>query len=177
MASKKADERIESKKKKQQQLIIAGVLGGLVLLVLIAGFTLLKGGQATGSQAQFNASQLDAAGQNVVIPLAAITDTSFHFYAFNSSGTTIKYFVVKDASGNIHTAFDACDVCYRAKKGYHQSGNFAQCNNCGRTFSIGDIGTKNTEGGCWPGYLPSTVQGDSIIIKKSDLESGKYRFA
>lgn len=176
MAGKKADERLGDKKKKQQMMIF-GVLGGLgLLIVLAAGFVLLNGGQAAGNPAVFNASPMDADGQNVAIPASDIGDTAFHFYSYNSGGTEIKYFVVKDKNGELHTAFDACDVCYRAQKGYMQAGDYAKCNNCGKSFSISDIGTKNKAGGCWPGYLPHQIRGDSIVIKTSDLEGGKYRF-
>ncbi len=52
----------------------------------------------------------------------------------------------------------------------------AVCNNCGKTFAVVDIGTRNTAGGCWPGYLPHEIQGDNIVLKNSDPGSGKYRF-
>lgn len=177
MAGKSADERIEARKKQQKTMIggIAAVV--IIILVLAAGFILLKGGPGGGSTVTYSQSQTDPGGQNVLIPLADVTDTAFHFYSYNSSGTAINYFVVKDASGSIHTAFDACDVCFRAKKGYSQAGDNAQCNNCGKTFAVADIGTKNTAGGCWPSYLPHEIQGDNIVIKSSDLAGGKYLFA
>jgi uncharacterized membrane protein len=174
---KKAQERLEEKKKQQKKTLYTGVAGVLVLIVLAAGYTLLSGGgQGANDPALYNQSGTDTSGQNVVIPLSDITDTNFHFYSYDSGGVGIKYFVVKDASGNIHTAFDACDVCYAAKKGYRQVGDVAKCNNCGKTFAVIDIGTKNTAGGCWPGYLPHTIEGENIVIKSIDLETGKYRF-
>lgn len=174
MAGKKVKERLEEKKKRQNMLII-GVLAVLALIILASGYILLNGGQNV-NPATYNESRLDAGGQNVLIPLSNITDNLFHFYSYDSGGTAIKYFVVKDEGGNIHAAFDACDVCYRSKKGYRQSGDYAKCNNCGRTFSVYDIGTKNTGGGCWPGYLSQEVQSGNIVIKKSDLEGGKHYF-
>jgi len=55
---------------------------------------------------------------------------------------------VKDKFGTVHVAFDACDVCYEAKKGYKQNGDVMLCLNCGKTFSITSIGIDNTVGGC-----------------------------
>jgi uncharacterized membrane protein len=98
------------------------------------------------------------------------------FYEYDSGGTGLKYFAVLGSDGNVHLAFDACNVCYEAKKGYEQSGDKARCRNCGKTFSIYDIGDKNTAGGCWPAYLPHTLSGDGVAIKTSDLETGKYLF-
>ena len=37
--------------------------------------------------------------------------------------------------------------------------------------------SKNVRGGgCWHGYLESSVGGDYPVIAKSDLEAGRYRF-
>ena len=89
----------------------------------------------------------------------------------------IQFFAVKASDGSIKTAFDACDVCYGSKKGYRQEGNQMVCNNCGNKYPIDGIGTKNKAGGgCWPGYLPNEIQGNSLVIKNSDLKAGKYRF-
>jgi hypothetical protein len=41
---------------------------------------------------------------------------------------------MKSADGVIRAAYDACDVCYRERKGYHQEGDDMVCNNCGRHF-------------------------------------------
>jgi len=68
----------------------------------------------------------------------------------------VKYFVVEAEDGSVKTAFDACDVCYRSRKGYRQEGDDMICNNCGNHYPISGLGTKNLRGGgCWPGYLPN----------------------
>src|SRR4030042_6897121 len=71
----------------------------------------------------------------VRIPLSDI-DTTATFYSYDSDGVTVRYFAVKDAQGTAHVAFDACDVCYEAKKGYKQVGTEMQCLNCGKQFTI-----------------------------------------
>lgn len=115
-------------------------------------------------------------GEYVKIPLSEISSTA-QFQEYNSNGANIEFFVVKAKDGSIKTAFNACDVCYRSRKGYRQQGDDMICNNCGNYYPISGLGTKNLKGGgCWPGYLPSKIEGDNLIIKKSDLESGKYRF-
>ena len=111
------------------------------------------------------------------IPLSEITSTAkWYEYEYYSGGNKIKFFAVKASDGTIKTAFDACDVCYYAKKGYRQEGDYMVCNNCGNRYPIAGLGIKNkTPGGCWPGYLPSIAEGDNILIKKSDLESNRWR--
>ncbi|MBT7238204.1 DUF2318 domain-containing protein [Candidatus Woesearchaeota archaeon] len=108
----------------------------------------------------------------IKIPLKEISNQA----KFYNEGK-IKYFVVKASDGFIKTAFDACDVCYSSHKGYRQEGNIMICNNCGNSYPIDGLGTENKRGGgCWPGYLPSQVEGEYLIIKKTDINSGSYRF-
>ena len=83
---------------------------------------------------------------------------------------------MKDKQGNVHVAFDACDVCYEAKKGYRQNGDVMHCINCGKEFSITSIGVENTVGGCWPSFLPMNSDGNDVVIKIADLESKSYMF-
>lgn len=148
---------------KKNVLIGVGVLVVVVLFLLFVRPGIV--GKAIGSSEN-----------TVSIPLSEISANA-KWYEYDSSGTTIKFFVVKSADGSIKTAFDACDVCYGAKKGYSQQGDLMVCNNCGNKYPISGLGTENTRGGgCWPGYLPSKIRGDSIIIKKSDIEKGEYRF-
>jgi uncharacterized membrane protein len=108
--------------------------------------------------------------------LVSDLSTTAKFFSYDSGGTTIRYFAVKDQQGNVHVAMDACDVCYEAKKGYKQDGTAMQCLNCGRTFAITSIGSANTEGGCWPSYLPMNNDGNTVVIKIADLEAKKYMF-
>jgi hypothetical protein len=87
----------------------------------------------------------------------------------------IEYFIVEATGGVIKVAFNACDVCYSNYLGYSQVGVEMKCNNCGNQYAINQLGTSGT-GGCWPGYLPHTVVGDSIVINHTDLMAGAYYF-
>ncbi|MCJ7572573.1 MAG: DUF2318 domain-containing protein [Candidatus Thermoplasmatota archaeon] len=112
----------------------------------------------------------------IFIPVSNLSTTA-KFYSFESEGVTIRYFAVKDASGNVHIAFDACDVCYEAKKGYRQNGDVMHCINCGKEFPITSIGTDNTDGGCWPSYLPMRIDENTVVIKIADLVAKQYMFS
>ncbi len=96
-------------------------------------------------------------------------------YSYNVNGKEVNYFVVKGSDGEIRTAFDACDIC-GGSKGYRQEGNDMVCNNCERAFNIDSIGTANMGGGCWPSYLTHEIKGEYILISKSELEQGAFRF-
>ncbi len=109
------------------------------------------------------------------IPLSDIGDKA-SFYSFNADGVDVKYFAVKGSDGDVHVAFDACDVCYNSKKGYQHVGSNMKCINCGNIYSVNSLGTENTAGGCWPSYLPMRIDEDYVIIGKSDLEQKKWMF-
>jgi uncharacterized membrane protein len=99
------------------------------------------------------------------------------YYDYEGETATIRYFAVLDVDGGPHVAFDACDACYPADKGYSQNGDEMQCNNCGNRYGIDDLGTANTSGGgCWPGYLPFTETDAELLILVTDLEAGSYYF-
>lgn len=111
----------------------------------------------------------------VTVPLAKLADNKAHFYKLEDSGKQIAFFLVKAPDGSIKSAFDACDACYREKKGYEQQGDKMNCKNCNQKFAINRLG-PNTSGGCNPGYLPHQVTGNSITIKSSDLKDGARYF-
>src|SRR3990167_6829294 len=142
------------------------LIGVGILAVVFIYFFFIRGGSVTGGA-------IIEDSDSIKIPLSEISKKA-EFYDYKG----IEYFVVKSDSGGVKTAFNACDVCYNAKKGYRQEGNDMVCNNCGNHYPISGLGTRNLRGGgCWPGYLPSSVEGDYLSIKKSDLESGRYRFS
>jgi len=102
--------------------------------------------------------------------------TSAKFYGYNSYGVNMRYFAVLGAGGEVHVALDACDVCYAEKKGYRQVGDVMKCNNCGKEFAIGSIGTENMAGGCWPSYVPVALSGGDALMQLSDLDAKSYMF-
>lgn len=93
-----------------------------------------------------------------------------HFMYKHSPSEWVRFFVVKSSDGIIRAAFDACDVCWRQKKGYTQRGNFMVCINCGLKFRSDKV--NEVKGGCNPSPLKRTIQGDRLIISQQDVLSG-----
>lgn len=172
---KAAQERLKAKKEKQKKIFF-GVLAAVVLAMIVVGIVLMNVGGGGNDDVDYRESQVDANNENVVITISEVDDGTFHYYSYDKGATEIKYFIVLSEDGEIHTAFDACDVCYHSKKGYSQAGDEATCNNCGLSYPVDDLGTKNTGGGCWPGMLLRTVESGKIYIKITDLEAGEYYF-
>ena len=150
-------------------------IAAVIVILFLAGCT---SNSQNNNNSNTNTNSNSAPQQNeteVRIPISDISTTA-KFYSYDSNGISVRYFAVKDNQGNVHVAFDACDVCYEAKKGYKQNGDVMQCLNCGKTFSITSIGTENTAGGCWPSFLPMNIDGNDVVIKIADLESKSYMF-
>lgn len=118
--------------------------------------------------------ELRAENGRVSIPVDGISDGKAHHFRFKDAGVDIKFFALKSSDGAIRVAFDACDVCHHAKKGYSQDKDFMVCNNCGMKFHALRIG--DVEGGCNPAPLKRLVEGDAVIIATSDLAAGKRFF-
>lgn len=111
----------------------------------------------------------------VTIPVAKLADGKAHFYKFDDGAKEIAFFAVKAADGSVKTAFDACDACYKSKKGYEQQGDKMNCKNCNQKFAINRLG-PNATGGCNPGFLPHQLSGNTISIKADDLKNGAKYF-
>ena len=108
----------------------------------------------------------------ISLPTDQFEDGKARHYAHQTDdGITVRYFVLKSSDGFIRAAFDACDVCWRANKGYSQSGDFMVCNNCGRQFA--SIKVNEVKGGCNPAPLTRRVENGNVIIEKADIAIGK----
>lgn len=110
----------------------------------------------------------------ISIPISDVDDGKAHYFQHKTGGTVVKFFVVKSSDGIIRAAFDACDVCYPAKKGYSQDGDFMVCNNCGRRFHSTRINV--VQGGCNPAPLKREVVAEDLVIRVDDVIPGARFF-
>ncbi|CAH2030390.1 DUF2318 domain-containing protein [Trichlorobacter ammonificans] len=111
----------------------------------------------------------------VSIPTAKVNDGKARYFKYSDGGKEISFFIVKAADGTFRTAFDACDACFREKKGYEQHGDKMVCKNCNMRFATNRIG-PHAVGGCNPSHLPSVTSGGTIVIKADDLQQGARYF-
>ena len=141
----------------------------LLILTILA----LVGMLAACSSGSHKSVQAD--GSVVKIPLTDLQPMQASFYRINLDGKEIRFFAVKGSDGRIRTALDACDVCYKERKGYQQQGDLMLCRNCNLTFPIDRIGPSSV-GGCNPHFLPSQVTGDQLLLPVSELQQGARFF-
>ena len=107
------------------------------------------------------------------IPLASINDGKAHYFKVQASdGVMVTFFVLKSNDGVIRAAIDACDVCYRAGKGYEQNGDEMVCLNCGMRFASARI--NEVKGGCNPAPLTRTIEGDKLVIDMADIDQNSW---
>jgi len=126
---------------------------------------------APAVQAQASAN---ATASEVAYPVALFEDGNARHYEYKGPGVTIKYFILKSSDGVIRAAFDACDVCWRAGKGYYQVGDNMVCRNCGQKFA--SIKVNEVKGGCNPSPLTRSIQGDNVVIRINDILEGNQYF-
>jgi len=149
---------------RKKQVVWAGIVTVALLICAVSVFAFSLG----------KYEKVKITGGVATIPVAKLADGKAHFYKFEDGGKEITFFVVKAADGNFKTAFDACDSCYKSKKGYEQQGDKMNCNNCNQKFAINRLG-PNATGGCNPGYLPHQLNGNVLSITAADLKGGaKY---
>lgn len=115
-----------------------------------------------------------AAEGAVRIPVAEVSDGQAHYYTYKGRGKNLNFFVLKSSDGVIRAAFDACDVCYRERKGYRQEGDDMVCNNCGQRFPSVKINVL--KGGCNPAPLERSVEGGMLVLKTTHIEGGGMYF-
>jgi uncharacterized membrane protein len=141
----------------------------LALLAGIAYFAFNREGD-TSAASEVAAAANDPAQDAVVVPVADLTPGKAKFFEYVARNKTrARFFVVKTPDGVHRAALDACDVCYKAKKGYSQSGEDMVCRQCGQTFAISRVNEES--GGCNPTPLQRTLADGNILIRKSELES------
>jgi uncharacterized membrane protein len=155
--------------KKSPVTLLLIVISLLVTAAALVGWLGIPGTGGASAPTSVSAS----AGK-VSIPVADLNDGQAHFYSYKGPGGKMTFFLIKGTDGTLRAAFDACDVCYKEKKGYEQKGEQMICKNCNQTFAVAKIGTVS--GGCNPSPLKTTQNGAALEIAVSDLEAGARYF-
>lgn len=151
--------------KRAKTAVLAGIVSVVLLVGAVSVFAFSLG----------KYEKVKASNGTVTLPVAKLADGKAHFYKIENSGKEIVFFAAKSADGSYKVAFDACDACFKSRKGYEQQGDKMNCKNCNQKFAINRLG-PNATGGCNPGYLPSQLNGNNIVIKVADIQNGARYF-
>ena len=174
-------------------LIVGGVVAVLAVVLIVGGILLTtnrgadqpsstSGGAsnpnpvaaANPSNVKTRYAAVQATDDVIRWPLTTFDDGQAHYYSFVDAGKPIDFFVLKSSDGVVRAAFDACDVCFGAHKGYSQQGDLMICNNCGQQFP--SVKINEVRGGCNPGPLERTVEGTDLVIRSADISTGAGYF-
>lgn len=158
---------------KRSRLLLTSIVAVLALLIAGGIFFISRKGEKTPQVADSLSSDFSATTVNY--PVEIFEDgQARHFQYRAGDGIAIKYFILKSSDGLIRAAFDACDVCWRAGKGYYQAGDFMVCRNCGRKFA--SLLVNEVRGGCNPAPLNRKIVDGKVVIRVEDIRKGKQYF-
>ena len=116
-----------------------------------------------------------AQAAELTYPVAEFDDGTCRFFEHRTAdGVQIRFFVLKSSDGAIRSAFDACDSCWPAGKGYRQDGDEMVCQNCRMRFA--SVKVMEVKGGCNPSPLPNKVENGQVVIRVEDVEAGRGYF-
>ena len=171
-----ADKRtaVLGKDRKRKAPLIAALAAALVLAA--AGLYLAAGtGSTPGGKVAIAGASAGGSGE-FTYDVGYFSDGKARFFSYRTpDGLTIRYFILRSSDGVIRAAFDSCDSCWAAGKGYRQEGDLMVCNNCGLKFPSARI--NEVKGGCNPAPLTRIVSNGKVIVKASDLvREGSFYF-
>ncbi|GAB6061945.1 Fe-S-containing protein [Deferrisoma palaeochoriense] len=170
LAAKKAAVLGQEKPKRSKAPLLAMIACAVVVVGAGVAFWGLRGGPASEVAAVTAAH----AGE-IVLPADQFDDGKARFFQYEAGdGVTIKYFVLKSSDGVIRTAFDACDSCWPAGKGYRQDGDEMVCQNCRMRFP--SVKVMEVKGGCNPAPLKREVRDGKVILRVADILEGRRYF-
>lgn len=171
----------EKRQAKKDAVLGAKKTGRLPLIVALVCSVLIVGGgiyyvsydrSATAPVAASFSSENTVS--QVAFPASLFEDGKARHFEHVSGNLTIKYFILKSSDGIVRAAFDACDVCWKAGKGYYQEGDNMVCRNCGRRFA--SVKVNEVQGGCNPAPLNRKVENGKVIIEVKDILDGVQYF-
>jgi hypothetical protein len=104
----------------------------------------------------------------ITIPLKGkygdISDGRIRKFSLRQQGRAYRFIVISKAEGEVTAVLDACEIC--PDHGYVQRGEHVICKYCSTPIPLISLGQV---GGCNPIPLRSEKEGDSLLIKKSEI--------
>jgi FTR1 family protein len=152
----------------RERLWTAAVCGSAFVFILMVTAEYLY---AKNQTALSPSTPVSAAEGAVRIPVATISDGNLHRFLYRGEEGTARFVVLRVGERYV-AALDACAIC--GSQGYYQSGPSIFCRNCSAAIYPPSIGMT---GGCNPIPLESSVAGEVLIIRTTELSKGAALFA
>ena len=163
--------RVERQSPLRSGVLIASGLGAVVCGVVVICVVMLHRRQ----DPTIVPAELLPHGGDVSFATGDLQEGRARFFRYaTTGGREIRFFVMKTSDGIIRTALDGCELCYKERRGYRQTGNAMVCNACGRSFPSTRIGVVH--GDCNPIPIERAVEGDQLLLKAATLDSAAAYF-
>ena len=160
----------EPRKKKVAPLLTAGAVLAIAFLLYIGLNSSSVASSATSAEKIASSST-----GLLTVPISLLDGGKAKFFEYLSKDNKpMRFFVLRSSDGVYRAALDTCDVCYRAKKGYVQSGDSMVCRKCGRGFPSKLV--NEVFGDCNPVGVPGMVAENSFVIQSSELDKRTQYF-
>jgi len=111
----KAEKRKQMLAQKRKKNMTIAFSVGTIFLICI-GLFMVVSLPDTSTNDKPESKTVESEGNEIKILASEITDEATFYKYTTESGVEVDYFAVRGTDGEVRVAFDACDVCYHAKK-------------------------------------------------------------
>lgn len=128
----------------------------------------------TGQQREPAPVESRIAGGNIIISLPEVLDKKIVEFDYDNQTTVIPLLAFITPEGKLVTAIRICEPCNSKK--YSIDGDELCCGNCETRWKLTNL--EGIQGSCQkypPDPIPSTVEGNTILIKESLVKNWKMR--
>jgi uncharacterized membrane protein len=143
-------------------------------LVIAIGFLVLATGAWLAGASRAGCTAIKSVDGIVSVKLSSLRPDAARLFCYNDAGKQLRFVLARGRDGKIRAAFDACRQCYTFHRGYKIEHGELICRVCGNRYPIDHM----TEGkaSCVPVNLRHEISGDSVTVRKSDLDTGRTLF-
>ena len=108
---------------------------------------------------------------HAVIAVKDLPQGELRRYSADVNGVLVRFLLYRKPDGNVESVFDACQIC--GGVGFYKDSKGIVCKNCSAPINPQSVGQA---GGCNPIPLPSTRDGDAVVISITDLarQAGQF---
>lgn len=169
VARTKADERkMEwTARRERRWAVLACTTAFIFIFMVTAEFIYAKEPAiSAATEVAFNANG------NAVISTKDLPQGELHRYSVTVNNVKVRFLLYRKPDGKVASIFDACQIC--GGVGFYKGTSGIICKNCAAPVNPQSVGQP---GGCNPIPLQSTLDGDSVVISKSDLAQQVGQFS
>ena len=108
---------------------------------------------------------------HAVVDVKDLPQGELRRYSADVKGVPVRFLLYRKPDGKVESVFDACQIC--GGVGFYKDSKGIVCKNCSAPINPQSVGQA---GGCNPIPLPSSQDGDAVVISNTDLarQAGQF---